>query len=105
MAQLELERDLRMPIRVEWLTNRFRYWRDQRMLYSAQFAAYTPQLEEGLQVARGNLLRLQDAALMTQKNAAEQSFMKRVLADQKLAERYGDLWDRIERVIEKRPAA
>ncbi len=108
-AQLEFERDIKIPMKIEWLTNRLRIWTDR-----PGFDPENPSrnwawvrtnilgLENGLKAARGNLQGLEDAKLMAQKTAAEKAFKGRVMADKKLAEQYGDLWDRIASVVEER---
>ena len=108
-AQLEFERDIKIPMRIESLTNALRISKD--------WAGVDPEnpsrnwawvrtnilgLENGLKAARGNLQGLEDAKLMAQKTAAEEAFKRRVMADEKLAEKYGDLWDRIDSVVKER---
>lgn len=51
---------------------------------------------------RGRLRGLEDAKLMAQKAAAEHAFRRRVMADEQLAVRFGDLWDQIAEVVGKR---
>jgi hypothetical protein len=108
-AQLEFERDIRIPMKLEQLTNRWRFKTDwpgfdpenpSRSWASARVAFL--QLENGLKAARGKLNGLEDAKLMAQKTAAEKAFKDCVMADEKLAEKYGDLWDRIASVVKQR---
>ncbi len=114
-AQLELERDIRIPIEIERLTNRLPIFKDSRGgSYDGEFDPENPSkhwawmmtgvlvTENSLKAARGNLQGLENAKLMAEKTAAEQAFKSRVMADKKLAEKYGDLWDRIASVVEER---
>lgn len=114
-AQLELERDIRIPIEIERLTNALRIKKDPRSnTYSGEFDPENPSEyyatvrtgilgnEISLKAARGNLHGLKDAKLMSQKTAAEQSFKRRVMADNELATEYGDLWNRISSVVKQR---
>ncbi len=114
-AQLELERDIRIPIEIERLTNALRISKDPRSgTYDGEFDPENPskhwawmrtsilKSENDLKAARGKLHGLNDAKLMAQKTAAEQAFKDRVTADKKLAEKYGDLWDRIASVVQER---
>ncbi len=114
-AQLEIERDIRIPMKIERLANSLR--RDKEpvgLSFSGEFDPENPsgswaavrtsilQEENDLKAAQGNLHGLEDAKLMAQKTAAEQAFKDRIMADKKLAEQYGDLWDRIDSVVKKR---
>ena len=114
-AQLELERDIRIPIEIERLTNRLPILKDSRAnTYDGEFDPENPSkywasmrtgilaTESSLKSARGNLQGLKNAKLMAKKTAAEQAFKSRVMADKKLAEQYGDLWDRIASVVGER---
>lgn len=101
-AQLELERDIRIPMKTERLTNRLRIWKENQISHWQFVLTNILGLENGLKAARGNLHGLEDAKLMAQKTAAEKAFKGRVMADKKLAEKYGDLWDRIASVVRER---
>jgi hypothetical protein len=110
MAQLEFERDIRLPMKVEFLTNRLRILTEKLTPLGPEDPSWKLdwvrmdglELENGLKTARANLQDLQDAKLVAQKIAAERAFKDRVLADKNLAERYGDLWDRIDSVVRER---
>lgn len=115
LAQLEFERDIRIPMRIEQLINSLRITTDRRGgAYRGDFDPENPsghwssirtrilQSENSLKASRGNLDGLGDAQLMAQKVAAEQAFRDRVMADEQLARKYGDLWDRINSVVEQR---
>ncbi|MBT8208505.1 MAG: S46 family peptidase, partial [Acidimicrobiia bacterium] len=113
-AQMELERDVRIPIEIERLTNTLRILKDQWSNNDPEFDPENPckhwawtrtwilATENDLKAARGHRHGLESATLMTQKTAAEQAFKSRVMADEKLARRYGNLWDRIAIVVEER---
>lgn len=114
-AQLELERDIRIPIEIERLTNALRISKNPRSgTYDGEFDPENPSkhwawmhtsiLKSGndLKAARGKLRGLTNESLMAQKTAAEQALKDRVMADKKLADKYGDLWDRIARVVRQR---
>ncbi len=110
-AQLELERDIRIPIEIERLTNALRISKDPRSgTYDGEFDPENPskhwawmqtsilKSENDLKAARGKLHGLNDAKLMAQKTAAEKFFKGCVMADEKRA----DLWDQIASVVEER---
>ena len=114
-AQLEFERDIKLPMRVEELTNALRIMKDPRSnSYAGEYDPENPseyyawmrttilQLENDLKATRGRLQGLRDPKLMAQKGTAERAFQDRVRADQELAEEYGDLWNRIASVVEER---
>lgn len=116
-AQMELERDIKIPMRIEQLTNSLRISMDPSgNAYAGEFDPENPstywasvrtsnlRAENDLKAARGNLRGLQNPQLMAQKTAAETAFRDRVMADKTRAEEYGDLWDRIARVVEMRRA-
>ncbi len=107
-AQLEIERDLRIPMKIERLTISLHNSKDPSS--PAQSGEYDPENpsaswasirtsilreENDLKAAHGNLQGLEDAKLMAQKTAAEKAFRARVMADKLLAEQYGDLFDQI----------
>ena len=114
-AQLEFQRDIEIPMRIEWFTNRLRIWKDPAGgTFSGTFDPENPSrhwasvrteilgLESGLKAARADLKVLRDAEWMAHKSAAEQAFKDRVMADEELEQKYGDLWDRIATVVEER---
>ncbi len=114
-AQLELERDITIPIDIERLTNALRISKDPRSgTYDGAFDPESPskhwawvrtsilKSENDLKAARAKLRGLNDPTLMAQKTAAEQAFKDRVMADKTLAAQHGDLWDRIASVVQQR---
>ncbi len=128
-AQLELERDIRIPMRIQRIKNNLRIANirssktieqltnilRQSSVGNTDSAAFDPgspsphfsdaqllKMEYDIKAARGNLQGLKDATLMAQKTTSEQAFQDRVMADKDLAEKYGDLWDRIASVVEQR---
>ncbi|MEM7245484.1 MAG: S46 family peptidase [Acidobacteriota bacterium] len=112
-AQLELERDVRLPLEIEWLTNRSRIFGEvlgdpRRNLSSAWFSAWSRtlthalELESGLKAACHRLQGLSDAVLMARKTTAEETFQGLVMADQELAETHGDLRDQLAGVARER---
>ena len=110
-AQLELERDIRIPMKIELLSNRVDILTGkQRPLlgpghpswHYGRLEMIALELDNGLRAARAKLQGLEDAKLMTQKTAAEQAFKDRVMADKNLAAKYGDLWDRIDSMVQER---
>ena len=109
-AELEFERDIRIPMKVEMLANRLRIMTEKQPTFDPESPAWrfgwvemdVLELENGLKAARGNLQGLEDANLMARKTAAENAFKDRVMADKHLAERYGDLWSRIDNVVRQR---
>lgn len=115
LAQLEFERDVRIPMELERLTNSLSIWMDPRSgSYSGTFDPENPSkhwawvrtvilgLETDIKAARGNLHGVEDAKRMAQKTAAEQAFQRRVMADEQLAAQYGDLWNRIASAVQER---
>ena len=108
MAQLEFERDIRIPMMLESLENRLRIMDqpvDDPGLASWDYGrlhVFALAMKNGVKTARGNLRALQDAQLMARRAAAEQAFKDRVMADTDLEAQYGDLWDRIEHLISRR---
>ncbi len=115
MAQLNLERDISIPVEIERLTNALPILKDPASgTYSGAFDPENPsrywarmrtsllEVEDGLKVARGHLQGLEDARLIAQKTAAERAFKSRVMADKQLATKYGDLWERIASVVHQR---
>ena len=107
-AQLEFERDFKIPMKIEWLTDRLRFWKtppfdpENPSRHWAWVRSSILEWENGLKAARGNLNGLNDAKLMAQKTAAEQAFKRRVMTDENLAKQYGDLWDRIDSMVQER---
>ncbi len=103
-AQMEFERDMRIPIKIEQFTNALRIWEENPSSSYAWVRTRILELENGQKAARGNLHGLNDAKLMAPKTAAEKKFKGRVMADKNLAEKYGNIWDRIASVAnERRP--
>lgn len=113
-AQLELERDIRIPMEIERLTNALRIMKDPRSnTYSGVFDPENPsehwawvrtgilELENDLKAARGKLRGLRAALWIAQKGAAEQSFKSRVIADENLAKKHGDLWNRVASLVQQ----
>ena len=103
-AQMEFERDIKIPIIVELLTNRLRIFRQIIRRFPQAEPQFRTQIlgwENGQKATRGNVHGLKDAKLMAQKTAAEKAFKGRVMADEKLAAKYGNLWDRIASVVEE----
>lgn len=112
-AQMELERDVRIPIEIQRLTNKLPILKSP-ISNDGEFDPENPSkhwawmrtrilaAENDLKAARGHRHGLESATLMAQKTVAEQAFKSRVMADEKLARQYGDLWDRIAIVAEER---
>lgn len=114
-AQIELERDVRIPIEAERLENGLRIWKDPAgRTFSGAFDPEKPSkyyswvrtsilaLQDALKAARGNLHGLENAKLMARKGATEKAFRTRVMANELLAKKYGDLWNRIANVVARR---
>ncbi len=115
-AQLEFERDIRIPIEIERLTSALRILKDPASgtSFTGEFDPENPSkhwawvrtgilsLEDELKAARGILQGLKDPKLMAQKTAAEEAFKRRVMSDKKLAKKYGELWSRIASVVQER---
>ena len=114
-AQMEFERDVKIAMRVDSLTNSLRQNRDPGgNAFSGKFDPENPskhwssvrtgilQQENDLKAARANLNSLGDAKLMSKKTAVEQAFVARVMADKNLAEKYGDLWNQLADVARQR---
>ena len=104
-AQLDFERDIRIPMKVEWLANRLRiYYKEYFDVIRERqsIATLLLGLENGLKAARGNMRALRDSKFVARKAAGEQAFRARVKANTVLAKEHGDLWDRIANVIQDR---
>jgi hypothetical protein len=106
-AQLEFERDIRIPIQIEWHTNAIRISREGPFVSEGPswhrfWWGLILEWQFGQKAARGHLQGLEDGTLMAQKTAAEKAFRDRVMADEALAAKYGDLWDRIDSVAQER---
>ncbi len=115
-AQMELERDIRIPMEIERITNSMRIVKDPRSgtTFTGEFDPENPSKhwawvrtgilsqENGIKAARRNLQGLENEKLMALKTEAEEAFKGRVMADKQLAEHYGDLWDRIASVAKQR---
>ncbi|MEE8153758.1 MAG: S46 family peptidase, partial [Phycisphaerales bacterium] len=61
-AQLAFERDIKIPMQMEWITNRLRIWKEDGggLSHWAFFRTKILGLENGLKAARGNLNGLKD---------------------------------------------
>ncbi|MCB9888218.1 MAG: S46 family peptidase [Planctomycetes bacterium] len=104
-AQMDYQRDVKLPILLEMLTNRLNIFRKlikQRPPLADHFRTQMLSWENGEKAFTGNIRGLKDPALMAQKVAAEKAFKARVMKDPKLAEKYGKLWEQIAEVAAKR---
>jgi len=104
-AQMEFDRDVKLPILVEMLTNRLKVFRALIKRIPRVEDAFRTQMlgwENGEKAITGNIHGLHDAALLAQKTAAEKSFKARVMKDKELAAKYGDLWDKLAAVAAER---
>ncbi len=101
-AQLELERDLRIPMDIERFTNACRISREHMTHHWQTMLTSLLRMESNLKAARGKLQGLEDATLMAQRAATEKAFENRVMANEELAKRYGGLWDQMARVARER---
>ena len=102
---MEFDRDVKLPILVQMLTNRLKVFRQLiKRIPQIEDAFRTQMLgwENGEKAITGNIHGLHDAALLAQKTAAERSFKARVMKDKKLAAKYGDLWDKLAAVAAER---
>lgn len=113
--QLGLERDLRIPMRIEQLTHRLRIWSEPGSgTYTGEFDPENPSrywswvrtsllgLENELKAARGALRGLEDASWMARRAEMEDAFQARVRSDEPFARTRGDLWERIADVVRDR---
>ncbi|MHC4851540.1 MAG: S46 family peptidase [Planctomycetota bacterium] len=111
-AQMEYERDKRIPMLKErfdqqlaLLRSILRQWGPRLgPRFEAQIKNWVLQYENGQKAFGGELSGLRDEKLMAQKDAAEKAFRKRVGAKRELRKRYGQIWDRLAEVAEKRKA-
>ncbi len=94
VAELEVQRDVEYPLVLEQLAN--------GMAILRPYAAANPGIKttllswENSNKAIGGMLRgLQDATLLGKKIAHEAAFRSAVAADDKLAERFGKVWDEL----------
>ncbi|MGP8270641.1 MAG: S46 family peptidase [Terracidiphilus sp.] len=104
VAQLMVERDVRVPAMTEYL---------QRRIAAAQaFAAQGPEqarlvgsnifnLQNSLKVYLGRAEALADPSIMAKKQAAEEDFRHKVDANREWKKTYGNAWSTIARVEEK----
>ena len=104
-AQMEYLRDLWHPMQQELVDNRLKIRKD--------LVAKDPSLERTLRAEilsienqqkayRGYWDGLLDQSLMTQKTAAEKAFRARIDADPALKAKFGDVWDKLAQVAERR---
>lgn len=104
-AQLEYMRDVWHPIVNEMI--------DRKLEIRQELATKDPAIKRELEAEilsyqnsqkalRGYLSGLLDPSLMAQKKQAEKAFRTKVDADPALAQQYGDTWDKIEAVTERR---
>ena len=101
-AQLSFEREITLPMHQELLTSRLRIRKDSDE-YHGNFSLRRPiGLVNGLKATSIRLKGLENAKLVAKKVKAEEAFKRRVMADKNLAERYSDLWNRIEQTVAKR---
>lgn len=97
-AQMEFDRDVKLPILVEMLTSRLKIFRKLfKQIPQIEDAFRTRMLgwENGEKAITGNINGLHNQALMAQKTSAEKAFKARVMKDERLASTYGELWDKI----------
>ena len=102
VAQLEYARDVTYPETIELLNSYIEFLQemmdkdpdksyglnDQLLLYYNSIKAY-----------KGMLKGLQDPVLMQKKKDFEKTFKKKVNSDSGLNEKYGDVWDKIEKLM------
>ena len=104
-AQLEYQRDARMP--------RLRTLIDNRIAIMRELAASDParekqlrtrilSFENGQKLYRGEHGALEDASFMLRKDGAEREFRGRIAADAALQRLYGDVWQRLAEVSAER---
>ena len=106
-SQLELERDISIPIEIERLSNALKILKENlNPSWHAwpQFRNNIIRLEDDLKAARIQLRSLNNENLMQQKAAAEADVRARLMTEDRLAEKYDDLLDRIVRMTEERRA-
>ena len=97
-AQMEFDRDVKLPILVQMLTARLAIFRKlvkQIPRLEDTFRTQMLSWENGEKAITGNINGLHDVPLMTQKAAAEKAFKARVMKEPALAAKYGKLWDKI----------
>jgi hypothetical protein len=105
MAQLEYRRDARSPRMREMIDNRMAIMRAIAARSEADEKSQRTDilaLENAQKLYRGEHGALLDPRFMARKARAEAQFKAKVLADPQLAQKYGDLWDRIADVADLR---
>ena len=104
-AQMDFDRDVELPIKVEKLTHWLAFFRrliERRPGIEAPYKTMLLNWENSQKAMTGNIHGLKDAALMAQKTTAEEMFKAKVMQDPKLRAKYGDLWDRFANLAERR---
>ena len=105
VAQLAYARDYSLP---DWLLRltemRGAIWEFQKRGAEQKRVSETTLfgVENGIKALRGRRLALVDSAFFGQKEQAEKALRERIEADPALKAKYGDAWDRIASVQEKK---
>jgi len=104
VAQLELERDVTLPLTLAQLKRRLTFLRT----YSArgpeparQAAGQIFGIENALKAISGELAGLQSPATMAKKAADEKTFRQLIAAKPELQQKYGRVWDDIAAIVAK----
>ncbi len=105
-AYLEFERDIKIPIKIEELTNTLIIWKENLgpnwQTEWPQFQETIFRLEKDQKATFADLNDLKDTMLIVQKTEVETVFKNRVMGDKKLGKKYNNLWDRIKDLAEER---
>ncbi|MBI5853220.1 MAG: S46 family peptidase [Planctomycetes bacterium] len=104
-AQMEYLRDLWHPMQQELVDNRLRIRKDlvaKDPSLERTLRAEILSIENSQKAYRGYWDGLLDQSLMTQKIAAEKAFRARIDADPALKAKFGDVWDKLAQVAERR---
>lgn len=104
-AQLEFERDLRVPFVLRLLENRKEILEARIREHPAEAELWFDEvfgIVNGQEAYNGRLLGLQDDELIARRRAFDERARAKVMADPELRNNYEGLWERIADVVEKR---
>jgi len=101
IAQLEYFRDAAYPVTIEFINSMIETYNSMIEEDPEQKVALNDQLlslQNSLKAYTGMLAGLRDPVLMQRKKDFENNFRNKVLSNEKLNSKYGDIWQKIEQI-------
>ncbi len=106
-SQIELERDIHLPIEIERLSNAIKIWKENlKPSWRAwpQFRNTILEMERDLRAAKLRLDVLKDSNFMARKAEMDRAIRQHITATETQSRKSGDLWDRIEILTQQKRA-